>query len=63
MDSLKLNDVVEFVGVLSRAPELAAAPLQGGPDDPFAAQASELYAEESAARPPTSQVLEKQDNI
>jgi len=42
---------VEFVGVLSRAPELAAAPDEG-----LWGGAAQLYEEEMAARPLTSQV-------
>lgn len=44
----KLNEVVEVVGLLSRAPDLAVPPHPDGPQD--------LLMEELAARPPTSQV-------
>jgi Mini-chromosome maintenance replisome factor len=53
--ALKLNEVVEFVGVLSRAPELGTAQDCCGGGGDFG-HASELFADEAAARPPTSQV-------
>ena len=54
-ESLKLNDVVEFVGILSRMPELAAAQMRQTEDD---ADGNHLgfVDEELAARPPTSLV-------
>jgi Mini-chromosome maintenance replisome factor len=54
-EALKLNEVVEFVGVLSRAPELGTAQDCCGGSGDFG-HASELFADEAAARPPTSQV-------
>ena len=53
--ALKLNEVVEFVGVLSRAPELGTAQDCCGGGGDFS-HASDLFADEAAARPPTSQV-------
>eukprot|EP00897_Mesotaenium_endlicherianum_P000995 jgi/Mesen1/10897/ME000095S10230 len=50
---LKLNDVVEFVGILTHDPELSAASLAGGGDDPMAAGLPE---DEPSTRLPGSKV-------
>ncbi len=64
-DKLRLNDVVDFVGVLSFAPELATLAMDAahaghdthaGELDPEATRHVSLFEEEMAARPPTSQV-------
>ena len=51
-DSVRLNDVIELVGIKSTMPELAALQLmrQGEASD------LDLMEEEMAARPPTSLV-------
>lgn len=48
---MKLNQVVEFVGILCRAPELATPAPTG------------LHGEEMAARPPTSQVRPRNPSL
>lgn len=50
-DTVRLNQVVEFVGVLSRAPHLAALQDEGGDQEDSFHVLAELR-----ARPPTSQV-------
>ena len=51
-DSLRLNDVIELVGIKSTVPELAALQLNGQGD----AADLDLIEEEMAERPPTSLV-------
>ncbi|KAL4515627.1 hypothetical protein Ndes2437B_g07058 [Nannochloris sp. 'desiccata'] len=53
-ENIKLNDIVEVVGIVSRAPELAAAHL--GAAAAFSEPGSLLDQEMLAAHPPTSQV-------
>jgi len=66
-DAVKLNDVCEFVGVLSRVPGLAAAQLEaqtggggGGPagdsDGEGLLEGDQLARDEALAMPPTSLV-------
>ncbi len=55
-ESLRLNDVVDFVGIKSDLPELAALQLHGQGD----AADLDLMEEELAARPPTSLVHQLQ---
>jgi hypothetical protein len=56
-ETVKLNDIVEVVGIVSRTPELAAAHLAAAGADADGDAAMSLLDEEMlAAHPPTSQV-------
>ena len=66
-DAVKLNDVCEFIGVLSRVPALAAAQLEahrgsgdgeltGDPDEEGLLDGDDLARDEALAVTPTSMV-------
>lgn len=71
-DAVRLNDVCEFIGVLSRVPSLAAAQLEAQRSGGLAGDADEedcphaedeLARDEAVAMPPTSLVLALLPNI